>query len=49
MQKNLRVLSVRVNPFVNEKIYNDVEFVEENEDAVRTNRILNDLKLSCYE
>ena len=41
--KNLRVLSVRVNPFVNEKIYNDVEFVEENEDAVKTNRILNDL------
>ena len=41
--KNLRVLCVRVNPFVNEKIYNDVEFVEENEDAVRTNRILNDL------
>lgn len=41
--KNLRVLSVRVNPFVNEKIYNDVEFVEENEDAVKTNRILNNL------
>lgn len=41
--KNLRVLSVRVNPFVNEKIYNDVEFVEENEVAVKTNRILNDL------
>ena len=41
--KNLRVLSVRVNPFVNEKIYNDVEFVEENADAVKTNRILNDL------
>ena len=41
--KNLRVLCVRVNPFVNEKIYNDVEFIEENKEAVKTNRILNDL------
>ena len=41
--KNLRVLCVRVNPFINEKYYNDVEFISDNEDAIRTNRILNDL------
>ena len=41
--KNLRVLCVRVNPFINEKYYSDVEFISDNEDAIRTNRILNDL------
>ncbi|MGX7068949.1 peptidoglycan bridge formation glycyltransferase FemA/FemB family protein [Gemella bergeri] len=38
--KNLRVLCVRVNPFLNEKIYNDVKFIEYNEEAVSTDNIL---------
>lgn len=41
--KNFRVLCVRINPFINEKIYNDIEFVAENEVAIKTNNILNNL------
>ena len=41
--KNLKVLCVRVNPFINEKYYNDIEFISDNEEAIKTNRILNDL------
>lgn len=41
--KNFRVLCVRINPFINEKIYNDIEFVAENEVAIKTNNILNKL------
>ena len=41
--KNLRVLCVRVNPFINEKYFNDIEYITENKDAIQVNRILNDL------
>ena len=41
--KNLRVLCVRVNPFLNEKYFNDIKFISENEDAINTNRILTNL------
>ena len=41
--KNLRVLCVRVNPFINEKYFNDIEYITENNEANKVNRILNDL------
>lgn len=41
--KNLRVLCVRVNPFINEKYFNDIEYITENKDAIQVNRILSDL------
>ena len=41
--KNLRVLCVRVNPFINEKYFNDIEYITENKEAIKVNRILNDL------
>ena len=41
--KNLKVLCVRVNPFINEKYFNDIEYITENKEAIKVNRILNDL------
>ena len=41
--KNLKVLCVRVNPFINEKYFNDIEYITENNEANKVNRILNDL------
>lgn len=41
--KDLRVLSVRVNPFVNEKYFKDIEYITENQDAKKVAKILNDL------
>ena len=41
--KNIRVLCVRVNPFLNEKFYNDIEFVGENDLAINTNNALLEL------
>ena len=41
--KNLKVLCVRVNPFINEKYFNDIEYITENKEANKVNRILNDL------
>lgn len=44
--KDLRVLCVRVNPFINEKIYNDVEFSHDNELALETDKILSSLNFN---
>ena len=41
--KDLRVLSVRVNPFINEKYFKDIEYISENQDANKVAKILNDL------
>ena len=41
--KDLRVLSVRVNPFINEKYFKDIEYISENKDANNVAKILNDL------
>ena len=41
--KDLRVLSVRVNPFINEKYFKDIEYITENQDANKVTKILNDL------
>lgn len=41
--KDLRVLSVRVNPFINEKYFKDIEYISENQDANNVAKILNDL------
>lgn len=41
--KDLRVLSVRVNPFINEKYFKDIEYITENQDANKVAKILNDL------
>ena len=38
--KDFRVLCVRVNPFLNERIYKDIEYVETTEDAIKTDKIL---------
>ena len=47
--KDMRVLCVRVNPFINEKIYNDVEFVEDNEIALNTDNILKNLNYKALD
>ena len=41
--KDFRVLCVRVNPFLNERIYKDIEYVETTEDAIKTDEILTSL------
>ena len=41
--KDFRVLSVRVNPFINEKYFKDIEYITENQDANKVAKILNDL------
>ena len=41
--KDFRVLSVRVNPFINEKYFKDIEYISENQDANKVAKILNDL------
>lgn len=41
--KDLCVLSVRVNPFINEKYFKDIEYISENQDANKVAKILNDL------
>ncbi|MGX7111593.1 peptidoglycan bridge formation glycyltransferase FemA/FemB family protein [Gemella cuniculi] len=45
--KDLRVLCVRVNPFINEKIYNDVEFIKNNDVAININKILKSLNYNA--
>lgn len=41
--KDFRVLCIRVNPFLNEHIYKDIEYVETTEDAIKTDKILTSL------
>lgn len=41
--KDFRVLCVRVNPFLNERIYKDIEYIETTEDAIKTDKILTSL------
>ena len=41
--KDFRVLCVRVNPFLNEHIYKDIEYIETTEDAIKTDKILTSL------
>ena len=41
--KDFRVLCVRVNPFLNERIYKDIEYVETTEAAIKTDKILTSL------
>lgn len=41
--KDFRVLCVRVNPFLNEHIYKDIEYVETTEAAIKTDKILTSL------
>ena len=41
--KNFRVLCVRINPFINEHIYRDIEFIETTEESTQTNKILTSL------
>ena len=41
--KDFRVLCARVNPFLNERIYKDIEYVETTEDAIKTDKILTSL------
>ena len=41
--KDFRVLCVRVNPFLNEHIYKDIEYVETTEDSIKTDKILTSL------
>lgn len=40
---DLRVLCVRVNPFLNERIYKDVEYVETIKESIETDKILTSL------
>lgn len=41
--KNFRVLCVRINPFINEHIYKNIEFIETTEESTQTNKILTSL------
>lgn len=41
--KDFRVLCVRVNPFLNERIYKDIEYVETTKESIETNKILTSL------
>lgn len=41
--KNFRVLCVRVNPFLNERIYKDIEYVETTKESIETDKILTSL------
>ena len=41
--KDFRVLCVRVNPFLNERIYKDIEYIETTKEAIETDKILTSL------
>ena len=41
--KDYRVLCVRVNPFLNERIYKDIEYVETTKESIETDKILTSL------
>lgn len=41
--KDFRVLCVRVNPFLNERIYKDIEYVETTKESIQTDKILTSL------
>ena len=41
--KDFRVLCVRVNPFLNEQIYKDIEYIETTKKAIKTDKILTSL------
>ena len=41
--KDFRVLCVRVNPFLNERIYRDIEYVETTKESIETDKILTSL------
>ena len=41
--KDFRVLCVRVNPFLNEHIYKDIEYIETTKEAIKTDKILTSL------
>ena len=41
--KDFRVLCVRVNPFLNERIYKDIEYIETTKEAIKTDKILTSL------
>ena len=41
--KDFRVLCVRVNPFLNEQIYKDIEYIETTKEAIKTDKILTSL------
>lgn len=41
--KDFRVLCVRVNPFLNERIYKDIEYVETTKESIETDKILTSL------
>ena len=41
--KDFRVLCVRVNPFLNEHIYKDIEYIETTKEAIETDKILTSL------
>ena len=41
--KDIRVLCVRVNPFLNERIYKDIEYIETTKEAIKTDKILTSL------
>ena len=41
--KYFRVLCVRVNPFLNERIYKDIEYIETTKESIETDKILTSL------
>ena len=41
--KDFRVICVRVNPFLNERIYKDIEYVETTKESIETDKILTSL------
>lgn len=41
--KDFRVLCVRVNPFLNERIYKDIEYVKTTKESIETDKILTSL------
>ena len=41
--KDIRVLCVSVNPFLNERIYKDIEYVETTKESIETDKILTSL------
>jgi len=41
--KDFRVLCVRVNPFLNERIYKDIEYIETTKESIETDKILTSL------
>lgn len=41
--KDFRILCVRVNPFLNERIYKDIEYIETTKESIETDKILTSL------